>query len=96
MIFAGGEPRVRTEGFDICVANGNLPQRSPNMKKDPAGRFFMFDYFFEGGEPLGSVFQGEIWLDTFSSCSLRLFISLLAFPSFRAAVLRTHHVFLSG
>ena len=58
MIFAGGEPRVRTEGFDICVANGNLPQRSPNMKR-PYGSFFMLDYFFEGGEPLGSVFQGE-------------------------------------
>ena len=27
MIFAGGEPRVRTEGFGICVANANLPQR---------------------------------------------------------------------
>jgi hypothetical protein len=27
MIFAGDEPRVRTEGFGICVANGNLPQR---------------------------------------------------------------------
>ena len=46
MIFAGGEPRVRTEGFDICVANVNLPQRSPNMKR-PYGSFFMFDYFHE-------------------------------------------------
>ena len=28
MIFAGGEPRVRTEGFGICVANDNLPQKN--------------------------------------------------------------------
>lgn len=47
MIFAGGEPGVRTEGFGICVANDNLPQRSPNIKKDPAGRFFMFAYLHE-------------------------------------------------
>ena len=25
MIFAGDEPRVRTEGFGTCVANDNLP-----------------------------------------------------------------------
>ena len=58
MIFAGGEPRVRTEGFDICVANGNLPQRSPNMKKTLWVVFYVW-LFFEGDEPLGSVFQGE-------------------------------------
>ena len=45
MIFAGGEPRVRTEGFGICVANDNLPQRSPNMKKDPMGRFLCLIIF---------------------------------------------------
>ena len=27
MIFAGDEPGVHTEGFGICVANDNLPQR---------------------------------------------------------------------
>ena len=45
MIFAGGKPRVRTEGFGICAANDNLPQRSPNMKKDPMGRFLCLIIF---------------------------------------------------
>ena len=58
MIFAEDEPRVRTEGFGICVTNDNLPQRSPNMKKTVWVVFYVW-LFFEGGEPLGSVFQGE-------------------------------------
>ena len=41
MIFAGGEPRVRTEGFGIYVANDNLPQRSPNMKKTHGVVFYV-------------------------------------------------------
>ena len=35
------------------------PAEITKHEKDPYGSFFMFDYFFEGGEPLGSVFQGE-------------------------------------
>ena len=58
MIFAGGEPRVRTEGFGICVANDNLPQRSPNMKKTLRVVFYVW-LFFEGGEPLGKICQGH-------------------------------------
>ena len=74
-------PGVRTEGFGICVANDNLPQRSPNMEKTLWVVFCVW-LFFEGGEPFGKICQGhkQNFFDKFISSPFLSWLALVFYP----------------